>query len=137
LKSLEFVHCFEFLLDSGNVRRQYYVTKYLKKNWYEASDYCQYHGMTLATFESKQQADFFTNNSGVDVWVGVNDIAKEGSFIQVDGVTTPELPWRKGSPTDGGSNQDCVQAGYYTYFFTDQNCLDKMMFACQIKTTIV
>jgi Lectin C-type domain len=87
--------------------------------------------MNLATFRTSKEAAFFNSNAGNDIWVGINDIMEEGTFVQVDGVKTPPLSniWYNGGPDDVGSNENCVESGYYSTF-NDVNCKDVMKFAC-------
>jgi Lectin C-type domain len=91
--------------------------------------------MTLATFGSKEEASFFNSKAGIDVWVGVGDILNEGSFAQVDGEPTPQLPWANGMPDDFSSNENCVQSGWLGSF-NDNNCMKVIKFSCQTKEMI-
>jgi Lectin C-type domain len=92
--------------------------------------------MTLVTFRTKEEADYFNSVSGSNIWVGVDYIMTEGYLVQEDGVKVPELPWYKDTPDNFNGEEYCVQSGYYSAF-NDVNCKDKMKFACQSKETIL
>jgi Lectin C-type domain len=111
------------------MRRNFYVTKYLAKNWFEAKQYCEDYGMIMATFRSRKEAELFNSKAGVDIWVGISDLYNENSFVQIDGVKIPDLPWFSGMPDDFASNENCVQSGYVGGF-DDMTCKREMKFAC-------
>lgn len=46
--------------------------------------------------------------ASADVWVGIDDMAVEGTFLTVRDTPPPFLPWDVGQPTNAG-NRDCVE----------------------------
>jgi Lectin C-type domain len=55
-------------------------------------------------------------------WVGIDDQATEGAYIQVTGGAAPFLPWATGQPDNagGGQGEDCVLATGTT--ISDEKC---------------
>jgi Lectin C-type domain len=89
----------------------------------------------LTTFGSTEEAVFFNSKAGIDIWVGIDDIMKEGYLVQQDGVKVPNLPWANNMPDDFAAMEDCVQSGYFGGF-NDMDCNRVMKFACESKETI-
>ncbi|XP_072174986.1 echinoidin-like [Diadema setosum] len=57
------------------------------------------------------------------VWIGLNDLATEGTFVWSDGSDVDYTPWHTDQPNDYGNAQDCVEFGVeYTYKWNDLRC---------------
>jgi hypothetical protein len=44
-------------VSSGNGGKRYYIGHFFKANWYKSNQYCRFHGMHLASIESKTEND--------------------------------------------------------------------------------
>lgn len=107
----------------------YYITKELKLNWTSANEYCNENDMSFVTFESSEEATYFNAIAGNECWVGITDEVTEGTFMQVSGVLSPNLPWTQGQPSND-HNEDCVDSGYLGGF-NDDKCHELRRFACE------
>jgi Lectin C-type domain len=92
--------------------------------------------MNLATFRTREEAVFFNSKAGVDIWVGIDDIMKEGYLVQQDGVKVPDLPWASPAPDDLATIEDCIQSGFIGGF-NDLDCNRVLRFACETKETLL
>jgi Lectin C-type domain len=124
-----------FKTDSGNERIKYYVSKTLTKNWYGASKYCKELGMTPVAFSTKEEAVYFNSIAGDNIWVGINDIMKDGYLVQEGGVKVPEMPWANGAPNNVNLNKNCIQSEFIGAF-NNKNCNDQLKFGCKTIETI-
>ena len=109
--------------------KTYYITRELKLNWTSANEYCNEKGMSFVTFETNEEAEYFNSISGNQCWVGITDVARRGTFMQVSGVISPNLPWTQGQPSNS-NDEDCVTAGYQSGF-NDDKCFQLRRFACE------
>ena len=67
-------------------------------------------------------------DSGTGGWIGLNDIAKEGTWKWVDGCGSSFFDWRPGEPNNDymGAPEDCVITGYMgTAQWNDYPCSEK------------
>lgn len=55
-------------------------------------------------------------------WVGINDIANEGVFVNVLNMTQTFLPWQPPAPDDAGPGEDCVEAISASNKLNDDRC---------------
>lgn len=54
-------------------------------------------------------------------WVGIDDLANEGTFVTVKGAPATYLPWATGQP-DNAANSDCVAAISASAQIQDDKC---------------
>jgi C-type mannose receptor len=78
--------------------------------WSNHKTACESQGANvyLAIPDDMTELSALVTNAGQDVWVGIDDIAVEGTFVTVRNATPPFLPWAPGEPDNAG-NQDCVE----------------------------
>ncbi|XP_019628228.1 PREDICTED: sushi, von Willebrand factor type A, EGF and pentraxin domain-containing protein 1-like [Branchiostoma belcheri] len=83
----------------------------------ESADYmtarkiCESGGGYLVVVKDEGEHQFLIDhlNSTVDIWIGLDDIINEGTFVYNDGSPLGAFSkWAHGEPNDGGGNQDCV-----------------------------
>jgi Lectin C-type domain len=98
------------------------------------SNYCTDRNLTVVTFESRKAAEYFSKTAGNEIWVGVNDIQTEGTFVQVDRPMISDFPWNGGEPNDAGGDEDCVQT--YNGGYQDNGCNKLFRFGCKAIETI-
>jgi hypothetical protein len=60
----------------------------------------------LIVLSNSVEVDFAVQHLG---WVGLDDRATEGTFVNVTGEPNDQRPWRSGQPDNGSGNEDCVQ----------------------------
>ena len=66
-------------------------------------------GGHLATIEDQGEQDWVYSNFSWDyqhLWIGLNDEAKEGTWVWVDGSASEYRNWRSGDP-NGGKGENC------------------------------
>jgi Lectin C-type domain len=99
-------------------------------DWKSASDFCTAKNMNLATFKTYDEAAYFLSLTvDIVVWVGINDLATPGTFVQVSGFSTPALPWYLGKPNNVGGTHRCVHLNYLG--FIAGTCVFPLPFACE------
>ena len=54
------------------------------------------------------------------VWIGVNDIDEEGTFVSTDGSVLTYTNWRTGEPNNNGIDGDAVAIRTYGLWADDQ-----------------
>lgn len=92
--------------------KDFYITKEsLKLDWESARSYCKNLRMSLATFNSHEEAVYFNSLNGTGIYNGVNDIAITNTYVQVNGDPLPNIPWQSGEPTHGEANERCLATG--------------------------
>ena len=55
-------------------------------------------------------------------WVGINDIATEGTYVNVLNMTQTFLPWQPPAPDNAGPGEDCVEAISASNKLNDDRC---------------
>jgi Lectin C-type domain len=103
----------------------------LKKDWDSSVKYCADHKMNLATFDSKQEAEFFLTITTGRVWVGMRDNDKNGKFKRItDGKdVTGILPWSTGEPS---GKEYCVERyDLKNKLYNDVTCNIAIPFSCE------
>ena len=95
---------------------------------------CESDGTHLAIPKSKAENDF--NASLIpneDIWIGINDIATEGSFVAVDGRQVSWTKWDKNEPNNLGANEDAVEIRpYRRNDWNDLNASNSKRFVCSL-----
>ena len=74
---------------------------------------------TLGSFDTK---------SGV--WIGLNDITTEGSFVWSDGSSVTHTKWTSGEPNNEFNIQDCVMSTRDGKW-EDSQCERELPFICE------
>jgi hypothetical protein len=68
--------------------------------------------------------------AGANAWIGIDDIAVEGSYQTVLGAPAGFLPWAPGEPDNSG-NQDCVEALMATSKIATLGCNNQLIAVCE------
>uniref|UniRef100_A0A914X133 Uncharacterized protein n=1 Tax=Plectus sambesii TaxID=2011161 RepID=A0A914X133_9BILA len=113
-------------------------------NWTDAQGFCAASGGFLVD-DMTQDTDIFleTRSSGIDFWLGLNDIQQEGSFVWDRPAGSPSAPlgtsflnWAPGNPANDTQHEiNCVSrrhspVGTPGKWYNDR-CALKYSFACQ------
>ncbi|XP_055509219.1 C-type lectin domain family 3 member A-like isoform X1 [Leucoraja erinacea] len=71
------------------------------------------------------------NNTCPQIWIGLNDILREGTLVWVDGSTHIYRHWLQGEPNDNGGIQDCVVINNDDEgLWSDRSCLETEGYIC-------
>ena len=78
-------------------------------NYLDAKAQCESDGAYLATPRSDDQNAFLSSLiPNENIWIGLNDIDEEGTFVSVDDKEVSYTKWLYGEPNDSG-NEDGVE----------------------------
>jgi len=99
--------------------------------WGQGEDECTLRGMQLASLSSQEEHDFLWGLSGDTTWIGLNDLAGEGTYEWTDGTALDFVNWGPYEPT-GGEAANCV----FMYFgneakWGDSLCDNQYRIACR------
>jgi len=75
--------------------------------WLDARAVCISWGGDLVHIESAAEDDFLTARVTIDVWIGANDRASEGSMVWADGSPLGYANWGDAQPDDFNAQEDC------------------------------
>ncbi|XP_031151811.1 tetranectin-like [Sander lucioperca] len=114
----------------------------VRKHYHTASEDCNAMGGVLGTptssYENDQLRDYIRQRIGPDeqVWLGINDMVTEGSWMDQTGVSITFKNWdtsnyRSPQP-DGGKSHNCaVLSGASNGKWFDENCREEKPSVCQ------
>ncbi|XP_072268366.1 tetranectin isoform X2 [Pyxicephalus adspersus] len=110
------------------------------KNYHQASDDCIAQGGTLSTPDTRDENDFINDyvrkSLGVssEIWIGINDMANEGSWVDMTGSQIFFKHWATGATFEpnGGKQENCasLSAAVDGKWF-DKSCKEELPFVCQ------
>jgi hypothetical protein len=87
-------------------------------NWTNSESYAQSLGGHLATINDEAESAFvfntFTEKGKINrgLWIGLNDVDSEGSFVWASGEAVAFTKFAVGEPNNGGSGEDYVHMFY-------------------------
>ncbi len=101
--------------------------------WQDQVTACQADGANvyLAVPDNATELQAILTLASSDVWVGVSDIAVEGSFVTVLGAAATFLPWAAGQPDNSGGGSDCVTALSASATYDDKRCSNAAIAVCE------
>ncbi|XP_067915859.1 C-type lectin-like isoform X1 [Heterodontus francisci] len=108
------------------------------KTWQDAEEYCKsvVPGGHLVSIRSQEHNDFIKNMLSAAIWIGFNDIDKEGKFIWTDESSTEFVNWNGGEPNNAGE-EDCAEL-QQSGGWNDLQCSNvKLAFVCQSKRCFI
>ena len=91
-------------------------------------------GGKLAELRKQTTNDFIADvakgkGNGIELWIGINDISKEGAFVYgSNGAPITSTNWSPGEPNNVG-NGDCVRIKQEEWW--DLNCDSSKPFVCE------
>ncbi|XP_009084563.3 macrophage mannose receptor 1-like isoform X1 [Serinus canaria] len=121
--------------------------------WHAAQDVCFNLGGNLATIPNEQvQAFLFYHlkHATTNVWIGMNDINRESTFLWADGSTVSYTNWVNGAPekqqsyfdyyefeivTDDALETDCVFITKSDGRWRDDSCDNERGYVCQMNSS--
>ncbi|KAM9340545.1 tetranectin-like [Symphorus nematophorus] len=117
-----------------------YLADPVRKRYHTASEDCNNLGGVLGTptssDENDQLRDYIRQSIGPDeqVWLGINDMVAEGSWVDQTGVSITYKNWDTSSSRqpDGGQSQNCAVLSIASRGkWSDENCRDEKPSVCQ------
>jgi hypothetical protein len=103
------------------------------KTWSAARSHCLDLGGDLATIKDSTEQEAIANAfKAPSMWIGLNDMTTEGTFVWVDGSDSEYRKWASGSPGTTYSNLDCVELRNRPWAsgWQDTICTDEQPFLC-------
>ncbi|MFH1131587.1 MAG: lectin-like protein, partial [Pseudomonadota bacterium] len=95
--------------------------------WVQAAQVCEDKSMHLLTVDSQAESVFVRNSLGIPtstrIWIGLNDMAKEGTWVWATGEKTTYKAWRPGEPNDAIAGEDCAALWSEAFDWIDYPCL--------------
>ncbi|KAF7485515.1 tetranectin [Marmota monax] len=110
------------------------------KTFHEASEDCISRGGTLGTPQTGSENDALYEyarqsvGSEAEVWLGLNDMAAEGSWVDMTGGRVAYKNWETEitAQPDGGKTENCAAlAGAANGKWFDKRCRDALPYVCQ------
>ena len=81
-------------------------------DWLAAKKTCESDGAKLPVPRSIEENNFFgklAREKNRYIWLGINDITKDGEFVDLDGIPISFQNWNKGEPNNYmGKDEDAV-----------------------------
>ncbi|GAB0184300.1 tetranectin isoform X1 [Grus americana] len=110
------------------------------KTYHEASENCISQGGTLSTPQNGEENDALYDymrksiGSEVEIWLGLNDMAAEGKWVDMTGGPIRYKNWETEITTqpDGGKLENCAAlSGAAIGKWFDKRCKDQLPYVCQ------
>ena len=88
--------------------------------WGASQQACESDGTHLIVLDDPVELAWAAQEIGVPQWLGLSDHATEGTFLAVNGRTSPFLTWTPQNPNDSFGDEDCVEL--FDGAFNDVGC---------------
>ena len=114
-------------------------------SWHSASNYCKQHGTNLASIKDRNENDVIKKvishyqalKIGLNIWIGLNDVKKEGQYVWTDGTEYSFKNWSPGEPNNQHNKEDCVHmTNHWQWKWNDNTCSHQMKFICKFEGKI-
>jgi hypothetical protein len=106
------------------------------KSWFNARETCITQGGDLATIaDADENYHITTHIVAPAIWIGLNDISNEGSFVWADGGTSSYSDFGPSQPDNYLEKEHCIQIVDWTaaglrVFWNDEDCTTTATFLC-------
>lgn len=98
--------------------------------WNDARRACEGEEAHLAVIDTHEENYYVSGIArATKVWIGLGDIAMEGTFMWVTGVPLDFMNWHSDEPHDPGGH-DCVELDE-SGLWRDEKCSKRMYFVCE------
>ncbi|XP_034260088.1 tetranectin-like isoform X1 [Pantherophis guttatus] len=110
------------------------------KTYHEANEDCISQGGTLSTPQTGDENDALydyvrkTLGNEVEIWLGINDLAVEGKWVDMTSSSISYNNWETEITTqpDGGKQENCVVLSAVAVGkWFDKRCRDQLLYVCQ------
>ncbi|XP_031571637.1 uncharacterized protein LOC116305805 [Actinia tenebrosa] len=103
-------------------------------SWTNAERRCRAMGTSIASIDTQEENVFVQQrHNGAKAWIGLNDIASEGTFAWIDGSLSKFTYWQKSQPNNLAPGQDCVHTlgVNFNYRWNDVDCNACHQYTCE------
>ena len=107
------------------------------KTWSDAETECKGQSWKgnqghLASLHSEEEQSFISSLSSERLWLGGNDLQKEGHWTWTDGSATTYKNWGPDNPSNHGGNEHCMELyASSDRKWNDIDCANKFKFVCK------
>ncbi|KAG8170402.1 hypothetical protein JTE90_023274, partial [Oedothorax gibbosus] len=107
-----------------------------KRNWTEASSFCESQGGQLVSIRDRREQAFLSylmQGLEGDAWIGLHDTISSGRYYWLDDSDIRYTNWALGEPSFFGIQEDCVKMVYDSLDsgeWKDDVCNKKLAFIC-------
>ncbi|XP_029447800.1 collectin-10 isoform X4 [Rhinatrema bivittatum] len=114
--------------------KYYYIVKE-ERSYRDALTHCRIRGGTLAMPRDEASnsliADYISKSGLFRVFIGVNDVEKEGQFMYTDNTPLQNYSsWKESEPNDASGHEDCVEM-LSSGAWNDVECHLTIYFVCE------
>jgi hypothetical protein len=108
--------------------RRYFIRDTTPLSWAAAKADCESIGAHLAVVSDLREHNDVDNDFFGDSWIGLTDLAVEGTFVWVNGSTDAYRKFDGSSPHAGNVNRNCVRINFD---WQDVDCTTLKEYACE------
>ncbi|XP_048214860.1 collectin-10 [Perognathus longimembris pacificus] len=132
-KSMKFVK--NVIAGIRETEEKFYYIVQEEKNYRESVTHCRIRGGMLAMPKDEAVnnliADYVSKSGFFRVFIGVNDLEREGQFVFTDNTPLQNYSnWKEGEPSDPYGQEDCVEM-LSSGRWNDTGCHLPMYFVCE------
>jgi hypothetical protein len=104
--------------------------------WPDAVSTCNIEGSNLTSVSRLEESNFLRNLvkstiSDSYIWIGLNDIAQEGTYEWIDGSQSTYRNWDSTQPSDPGAIENCVDLSIQSGVWYDFGCTNVERYVCK------
>jgi cysteine-rich repeat protein len=112
-----------------------------KTTYATAQQACKAKGGYLVSITSPAEQDFvygtvIDKSVLLPRWLGLTDIAKEGTFAWETGEPVAYVHWTTGQPDDFQGTEDCAELYHVTGEWNDDNCTYEYHYVCEFAAPV-
>ena len=105
------------------------------RTWAQAHAFCNLQGADLVNIGDRAESDWVLGNiqGGLyrDYWIGLSDVAAEGTFVWPDGTVPAFTAWGAGEPSASNVDDDCAEIMTPGMLWNDIQCINGRATICE------
>lgn len=116
----------------------YVICNSTRRTWNDAGAYCaSFPGWHLATIESAAENDEIMWRVSEEAWIGLSDLASEGTYRWGTGPVATYTDWCSGEPNNQFGDENCVLMARMAFYcgscmcWNDEQCYLERGFVCE------